>query len=49
MITKMMIKTPPDTPLPQHHGKWARATATWPLTSGLEYRNQVDQEATIMN
>jgi hypothetical protein len=36
MITKIMIKTPSDTPLRRHHGKWARATATWPLTACVD-------------
>src|ERR1017187_9428220 len=32
MITKVMITTPHDTPDPSHHGKWARATLSWPWT-----------------
>src|ERR1022692_760830 len=30
MITNAIITTPPDTPDMSHHGKWARATLTWP-------------------
>lgn len=35
MITNVMITTPHDTPALSHHGKWARATATWPLTQDV--------------
>ncbi len=34
MITNVMITTPHDTPDLSHHGKWARATFSWPRTGG---------------
>src|ERR1017187_322063 len=37
MITNAIITTPPDTPDMSHHGKWARATCTWPHTGTLPW------------